>query len=129
MPRTLVDTNRDVSSQVRIVNTFPTAISVRQNAVIGQAFPIQSNPRGLAQNENSAEEEDCLSIRRIVIGEKTALVPETSNAIVPEHPTDLLVKATKNLKSSQLKARKLGVMPKLKPALVKANYADIDFLL
>ena len=99
----------------------------------------------MAQCENSTEEKDCLSIRRIVIGEKTALVPDTSYAtlnkvwdascaIVPEHPTDLLVKATKNLKSSQLKPKKLGVKPKFEPAyegpcLVKANYADIDFLL
>ena len=145
MAGTLVDTNRDGSCKVRIVNPFPTAISVRQDAVIGQAIPIESNPRGLAQNENSAEEEDRLSIRRIVIGEKKAVVPETSYAtlnkvwdascaIVPEHPTDVLVKATKNLKSSRLKAKKLGVMPKLEPAyegpfLVKANYAEIDFLL
>ena len=108
MAATLVDINRGCSCKVRILNPFPTAMPIKQDAVIGQAVPIEEKPRVLAQEENSEETDNFFSIRRVVLGEKTDLVSDAApvtvrkveserGTILPEHLTDLHERATKNL--------------------------------
>ena len=112
MAATLVDTNSGCSCKVRILNPFPTAMSIKQDAVIGQAVPIEGKPRVLIQEENSKETDNFTSIRRVVLGEKTDLVSDTVPATIrkaesersttlPEHLADLHGRATRNLTAGE----------------------------
>ena len=56
--------------QSQILNPFPTAMSIKQDAVIGQAAPIVGKPRVLAQTENPTETDNFTSIRRVMLEEK-----------------------------------------------------------
>ena len=44
MTSTLVDINRACTCKVRVLNPFPTAMSIKQDDVIGRAEPIEGNP-------------------------------------------------------------------------------------
>ena len=44
MASTLVDINRACTCKVRMLNPFPTAMSIKQDAVIGRAEPIEGIP-------------------------------------------------------------------------------------
>ena len=45
MAATLVDINKSYTCKVRILNPFPTVMSIKQDAVIGQAVPTEGKLR------------------------------------------------------------------------------------
>ena len=65
MASTLVDINKACTCKVRILNPFPTAMSIKQDAVVGQAEAIQGRPKILAEQENKEDIENFCRIRRV----------------------------------------------------------------
>ena len=109
MAAAIVDINQGCTSKVRLLNPFPTEVSIKQNAVLGQAEPIEKAP------EMQAEQEDIKggnhsSVRRIqVINKDDTLSPEIhvkqskrvneSNTVyIPKHLTSLYEEASASLK-------------------------------
>ena len=62
---TLVNLNEACTSKVRILNPFPTAVSIKQNAVIGIAEPIEGIPLIITSKEDINEEENQTMVRRV----------------------------------------------------------------
>ena len=52
MASTLVDINRACTCKVRVLNPFPTAVSIKQDAVVGHAEPILDNPKILVTQKS-----------------------------------------------------------------------------
>ena len=65
MASTLVDINRACTCKVRMLNPFPTAMSIKQDAVIGRAEPIEGIPIVITNEEDSSETENHVTVRRI----------------------------------------------------------------
>lgn len=55
MASTLVDINKACTCKVRVLNPFPTAMSIKQDAVIGKAEPIEGRPVIFAGQEDKSE--------------------------------------------------------------------------
>ena len=51
MAPTLCDINQECTS--RLLNPFPTAVSIKQDAVVGQAVPIDGTLKALEQEEDA----------------------------------------------------------------------------
>ena len=116
MAATLVDINQGCTCKVRLLNPFPTEISIEQSAVLGRAEPIEGTPRPLAHQEDSKEKGNFSSIRRIQLKTKDDTLPnaegveqskriqETDLGQLPEHLTDLYDRASADLgKDEQVK--------------------------
>ena len=111
MASTLVDINRACTCKVRVLNPFPTAMSIKQDAVIGRAEPIEGNPVIVTNEEDSSETENHVAIRRIklVQSENTQPIPTyTGRKVqvedseeVPSHLTELYEKTTQGLNGEQ----------------------------
>ena len=111
MAATLIDINRACTCKVRVLNPFPTAMSIKQDAVIGRAEPIEGNPVIVTNEEDSSETENHAAIRRIklVQSENTQPIPTYTgrkvqvedNEEVPSHPTELYEKTTQGLNGEQ----------------------------
>ena len=108
MAATLVDISGACTCKVRILNTFPTAMSIKQDAVVGQAVPIEGKPIILAQEENISEAQNLHSIRQIdrlkpeeIVDRTTTVtarrVMSEGNTILPDHLVELHKRATQNL--------------------------------
>ena len=107
MASTLVDINRACTCKVRVLNPFPTAMSIKQDAVIGRAEPIEGNPVVVTNNEDATETENHVSVRRIKLAqnESTQSIPKyTAKKVqagdsveVPAHLTELYQKSTEGL--------------------------------
>ncbi|MEW8546417.1 MAG: reverse transcriptase family protein, partial [Candidatus Thiodiazotropha sp.] len=110
MAPTLIDINEGCTCKVRILNPFPTSVSIKQDAEVGKAEPIAGNPHVLFQQENEKEENNFNKARRIVIERKTEELHEDPELIgvtrkveesqvesVPEHLKDLYDRSTENL--------------------------------
>ena len=108
MAATLVDINKGCTCRVRILNPYPTALSIKQDAVVGQAVPIEGKPMVLIQQESNAEQEIYLQIRRIDFEKKEEIASETSHntsrkvvdesfKILPEHLVDLHQRASTDM--------------------------------
>ena len=65
MASTLVDITRACTCKVRMLNPFPTAMSIKQDAVIGRAEPIEGMPIVFTNKEDSSEIENHVAVRRI----------------------------------------------------------------
>ena len=65
MAVTLVDINKACTCKVRVLNPFSTAMSIKQDAVIGRAEPIEGNPIVVTNEEDSSEVETHVTVRRI----------------------------------------------------------------
>ena len=143
MTTTVVDADPDGSCKVRIVNPFPTAVSIRQNDVIGQATLINKSchSRRSVNYEHSSKEENESSIRRIAAEDEKTIPLHTScaskskekvwdacGAIVPEHPRNMVMKSLMNLNPGQGEGRKSTIHTLETPFRDKANYADADGL-
>ena len=123
MATTLVDINQGCTCKVRLLNPFPTAVSIKQSAVLGQAEPIEGAPRALAQQEDIKENDNYCSIRRLQLitkddsftskgtVEQSKRVQETTSCHIPEHLTGLYEKSSTGLKTDEKE--------KLKELLVK----------
>ena len=111
MASTLVDINQACTCKVRVLNPFPTAMSIKQDAVIGQAEPIEGNPIVVTNTEDSSETENNVAIRRIKLAqhENAKPIPKytakkvqaESSVEVPAHLTELYKKSTQGLNDEQ----------------------------
>lgn len=112
MASTLVDINKACSCKVRVLNPFPTAMSIKQDAVVGQAEPIEGSPRVLVKREDEKEADNYIRTRRVVLHdseESDALLPELETARkvtqvdlqVPAHLMDLYERTTPGLNQQE----------------------------
>ncbi|MCG8077974.1 MAG: retroviral-like aspartic protease family protein, partial [Candidatus Thiodiazotropha taylori] len=110
MAPTLVDINEGCTCKIRVLNSFPTSVSIKQDAEVGQAEPIAGDPHVLFQQESEKEENNFYKVRRIGLeAEKegfyidpqsscvTRKVKEDLLQSVPEHLKDLYDRSTVNL--------------------------------
>ena len=65
MAPTLCDINQECTSKVRLLNPFPTAVSIKQDAVVGWAEPIDGTPKALVQKEDANEADNFHQVRRL----------------------------------------------------------------
>ena len=92
MSSTLVDINRACTCKVRMLNPFPTAMSIKQDAVIGRAEPIEGIPIVITNEEDSSEIQNLVAVRRIklVTSEHAQSLPEyTARKIQTEDSTEI----------------------------------------
>ena len=110
MASTLVDINEACTGKVRVLNPFPTAISIKQDAVIGKAEAIEGEPAVLAKEEDSSEVANRATVRRVKflsedrsapITESTARKTHGVGPEVPSHLDELYQKTTENLDEEQ----------------------------
>ena len=110
MANTLVNLNEASTSKVRILNPFPTAISIKQDAVIGSAEPIDGVPLVISSKEDINEEENQTMVRRVKffsegtqppISNITVRKTQVANPEVPSHLTTLYNETTKELSDNQ----------------------------
>lgn len=110
MASTLVDINRACTGKVRVLNPFPTAISIKQDAVIGKAEAIEGEPAVLAKEEDSSEVANRATVRRVKflsearstpITESTARKTHVVGPEVPSHLDELYQKTIENLDDEQ----------------------------
>lgn len=52
-----------------MLNLFPTAVSIKQIAVVGKDGPLTSKPKELVGQECPSEQEHCNMVRRIALQE------------------------------------------------------------
>ena len=108
MAATLVDINKGCTCKVRLLNPFPTAVSIKQDTAVGKAEPIDGVLKVLFQQENETEETNFQKVRRIVIENRTDVSEETDVSTarkttegqgksVPEHLEDLYLRSTTDL--------------------------------
>ncbi|MCG8046377.1 MAG: RNase H-like domain-containing protein, partial [Candidatus Thiodiazotropha endolucinida] len=109
MATTLVDINQGCTCKVRLLNPFPTDMVIKQDAVVGQAEPIDGNPMTLAPLENKEESNNFASVRRIKLGQNQSSclstniphqikrIEERCDETVPEHLVGLYEKSSKEL--------------------------------
>ncbi|MCG7875455.1 MAG: hypothetical protein N0C90_03920, partial [Candidatus Thiodiazotropha endolucinida] len=106
MATTLVDINEACTCKVRMLNPFPTAMTIKQDAVIGKAEPIEGKPITVAHQEDKSEEENFVSARRVKL--PTEQVSKSTSADrrrkrlhesqdIPEHLTALYEKTSQGL--------------------------------
>ena len=111
MASTLVDINQDCTCKVRILNPFPTAMSIKQDAVNGRAEPIADKPVVIVQQENNTESCNFVRVRRVDIRREESTLRFSEDIArtthdgrvekVPVHLMDLYEQATRNLKGSE----------------------------
>ena len=109
MAPSLTNINNACTGKVRLLNPFPTAVSVKQDAVVGQAEPIDGLPKLIVSQENAQEAGNFARVRRIqfsqteqtqaehMIEHKVRYTKESRNIEVPEHLRDLHQRATNGL--------------------------------
>ena len=111
MASTLVHINRACTCKVRMLNPFPTAMSIKQDAVIGRAEPIEGIPIVITNEEDSSGRENHVTVRRIkfVTSEHAQSLPEyTTRRVqaedsteIPSHLVDLYEKTSQGLNDEQ----------------------------
>ena len=107
MASTLVDINKACTCKVRVLNPFPTDMSIKQDAVIGKAEPIEGKPTVIVSEEDSSEVKNHVTARRIKLATdgKSQSLPEYTarkvkveeNSEIPSHLVDMYEKTTKEL--------------------------------
>lgn len=134
MASSLVDINQGCTCKVRMLNPFPTAVSIKQDAVVGKAEPTEGKPKELVGQECPSEQENCNSVRRIALQEKeekTAVPILSINKVVedekdftrdiPVHLQELFQSTVKELKQSQ-KARIAKLLIEFKDTFSKDEW-------
>ncbi|MCG7869970.1 MAG: reverse transcriptase, partial [Candidatus Thiodiazotropha taylori] len=114
MAPTLVDINEGCTCKVRILNPFPTSVSIKQDAEVGKAESIAGNPHVLFQQENEKEKGNFYKVRRIDIEAKIEglhvdpeapgkerKIKESQVKSVPGHLKDLYDRSTENLNEEE----------------------------
>ena len=117
MAPTLVDINSGCTCKVRLLNPFPRAMSIKQDAVIGTAQPIDESPKILFPSEREGEEENFCWIRRIGLHKNDDLTCHQSASMkvgteetseLPNHLIDLYQRATKGSDEKKTGCSKLA---------------------
>ena len=67
----LVHINKGCTCKISLLNPFPTAVSIKQDTVVGKAEPLVGKPRILFEKETEDEEENYSKVRRIALEPKT----------------------------------------------------------
>ena len=112
MASTLVDINRACTCKVRLLNPFPTSMSIKQDAVIGNAEPVEGRPKVVVGQEDHGQSKNYARVRRINlpqnekedITEKAtvrALDVDIRAAEIPCHLRELYDRATERLEVQQ----------------------------
>ena len=113
MASTLVDINQGCTCRVRMLNPFPTAISIKQNSVLGTAEPIIGTPNAVVQHEDELERTNYCRVRRLQLQQKfeSSLVNDDIKPnrrvenrdlmSVPEHLISLYEKSSEGLTSEE----------------------------
>ena len=110
MAATLVDLNNAVTSKVRILNPFPTAVSLRQDAVIGAAELVDPDHKIISQAEHNSEEDNYVSIKRIQFEDKNMSLSssirqlEEDDISLPKHLEGLYERSSSGKSPSEAKA-------------------------
>lgn len=76
MAPSLTNIGRACTSKVRLLNPFPTAVSIKQDAVVGQAEPIDGEPKLLLAEESNEESRNYHRVRRLAFACKEVLQDE-----------------------------------------------------
>ncbi|MCG8032791.1 MAG: retroviral-like aspartic protease family protein, partial [Candidatus Thiodiazotropha taylori] len=106
MAPSLTNISKSCTGKVRLLNPFPTAVSIKQDAVVGQAEPIEGTPKIIVEQENQEEEENYAQARRLSFQAKdirleTEPIRQTlqldPKMKIPEHLVDLYRRATVSL--------------------------------
>ena len=109
MAPTLCDINQECTSKVRLLNPFPTAVSIKKDAVVGWAEPIDGTTKALVQEEDANEADNFHQVRRLTFARQDNIQNRcpSSEAIkrsfidteaqVPDHLTDLYTRASTDL--------------------------------
>ena len=125
MAPTLCDINQECTSKVRLLNPFPTAVSIKQDAVVGQAEPIDGIPRAVVQEENTEEADNFHQVRRLTFAMQDNVQKHCPNveaikrsvtdteAQVPDHLADIFARASTDL-DPQEKMRLASLLNKFK---------------
>ena len=102
-----MDINEGCTCIVRLLNPFTTAMSIKQDAVIGKAELINGKLVVIANQEDEAEKESYTRVRRVkLISEEMSesmsatvsrSVSESENLEVPEHLVTLYNKTAAGL--------------------------------
>ena len=133
MASTLVDINHSCTCKVRILNPFPTAISIKQNAVLGTAEPIEGKPKTIARQEDEAEQVNFRRVRRLQIQsdkdnsfireqkEQTRRTVKTESQTIPDHLTDLYGKSSEGLTQDE-KQKLLDLLLKYQESFSKNEW-------
>ena len=124
MASTLVDINEGCICKVRMLNPFPTAMPIKQDAVIGRAEPIQGKPVVIVSQEDQRERENYTSARRVkLVAEEvkenmpanvSRAINQDENLEIPAHLDKLYNKTTEGL----------GNYEKKRVALLLCKFAD-----
>ena len=112
MAPSLTNINQACTSKVRVLNPFPTAISIKQDAVVGQAEPIDGHPKVIVQEEDKKEEDNYQRVRRIALHgteprqtsdrmQRPGSMIESAGTTVPDHLNDLYEGAAHGLSQSE----------------------------
>ena len=117
MAAAIVDINQGCTSKVRLLNPFPTEVSIKQSAVLGQAEPIerasgmQDQQEVIGGNYNSIRKIQLLTRDDILSPEgnvkQSKRVNETKLSHIPEHLASLYEESSASLKideQAELKA-------------------------
>ena len=126
MAPSLANIGRSCSRKVRLLNPFPTAVSIKQDAVVGKAEPLEGEPKVLVPEENSEESDNFHQMRRLTFESKPSLQdehvmdtkPHTARSTgeadiepVPSHLTDLFERTSKAISPAE-KARIASLLTK-----------------
>ena len=103
MGASLVDLNWAPTSKVRLMNPLPTPVTIRQDAVVGQAEAVHATDSVVKRCEYDESTGDDCAIRRLdqsrgrgdLVGKRN--IGEGSTAAVPEHLVELYEKSAKKL--------------------------------
>ena len=132
MASTLVDINQGCTCKVRMLNPFPTAISIKQNSVLGTAEPIIGIPNAVVQHEDDLERTNYCRVRRLQLQQKfeSSLVNDDIKPnrrvenrefeSVPEHLISLYEKSSEGLKSDE-KVKLQQLLVKFQDSFLETN--------
>ena len=113
MASVLVDVNGSPTSKVRVYNPFPTPVSLKQDAVLGQAEPIVKVQGVLKTSEYPSEMRNNSAIRRVTFNAPEVLrsnpietecrcaIVNTHENKIPHHLLSLYESAVSNCNEEQ----------------------------
>ena len=83
MAATLADVNKGCTCKVRVLNPFPTAVSIGQDITVGNAEPIDETPHVLFRQEDEKEESNFHKVRRIDVESRKEVLKQESGVDIP----------------------------------------------
>ena len=133
MASTLVDINHSCTCKVGILNPFPTAISIKQNAVLGTAEPTEGKPKAIVHQEDETEQVNFCRVRRLQMRsdqdhslfseqkEQTRRLVKTESQTIPEHFASLYENSSKGLMPDE-KQKLLNLLLKYQDSVSKNEW-------